>query len=116
MAQKKVLITLNQPPFGSIHYVEGLRVAVGVISGIDEHEAIVAYIGDGVYNVLKDVNREEQMGYLKTLKAKEVKIYVERESLDERGIPEDNVYEQFEVIGRAELDTLARNVDHTVDF
>ncbi len=116
MAQKKVLITLNQPPFGTIHYVEGLRAAVGVISGIDEHEATVAYIGDGVYNTLKSVNREEQMGYLNTLKAKEVKIYVEKESLDERGIQESNVYEDFKVIGRAELDAIVRNVDNTVDF
>ncbi len=116
MAQKKVLITFNRPPFGSIHYVEGLRASVGVISGLDEHEASMAYIGDGVYNTLKNVNREEQMGYLGTLTTKDIKIYVEKESLQERGISESDIYDKVEVITRADLDKHIRSVDATVDF
>lgn len=116
MAQKNVVLTINQPPFGSIHYVEGLRAAVGVISGLDEHQLSVVYLGDGVYSALKDVKRDEQMGYLGILNAKDVKVAVERESLNERGISEDNVYDQFEVIGRNEVLDLINNADSTIDF
>ncbi len=116
MAEKKVLITFNRPPFGSIHYIEGQRASVGVISGLDEHNATCAYIGDGVYNTLKNVNREEQKGYLTTLSTKGVKIYVEKESLNERGIQESDIYDGAEVISRADLDKLVRTMDATVDF
>ena len=41
MVQKTVLLTINHVPHGSVFCAEGLRTAVGVISTMDEHNAIL---------------------------------------------------------------------------
>ena len=88
MAQRHVLVTFNHAPYGSIYYTEGLRAAVGVTSGIDEHTVDVLYLGDGVHFALKDVDRSDSARYLATLSAQGVNLRVEREALQARNISE----------------------------
>ena len=116
MGQKKVIVTFNRHPFGTIHYVEGLRAAVGIFSGLDEHQIDVVYLGDGVYNILEGVDRNESIGYLATLDKYGFRLKVERESLDEREIDTSDVAEGIEVIPRADVFGLIKEADATVDF
>lgn len=116
MAEKHVLITFNRAPFGSVHYTEGLRAAVGVTSGIDENTVDVVFLGDGVYFTLADVDRSDTALYLGTLAKLGYALKVERESLTARGIAEQNLARDVEVIGREQVLDLIRQADLNVDF
>jgi len=116
MAQRHVLITFNHAPYGSIFYTEGLRAAVGVTSGIDEHTVDVLYLGDGVYFALKGVDRRDSAKYLATLSASGVNLKAEKEALQSRDISESDLAEGVEAIGREEALGLVRQADLTIDF
>jgi sulfur relay (sulfurtransferase) DsrF/TusC family protein len=116
MAQKHVLVTFNRAPYGSIYYTEGLRAAVGVTSGIDEHTLDIVYLGDGVLYTLRDVDRSDTAKYLGTLSKQGYKLKVEKESLEARGIAPDQVAEDVEVIPRQKVLELINKADLTIDF
>lgn len=116
MAQKNVLITINQPPYGNIYYTEGLRAAVGITSGVDENIATVAYLGDGVYFTLHGVDRKDTEKYISTLQKQGAKMVVEKESLKERGIKYRDVATEFDILPRKELLALIQAADFVVDF
>lgn len=116
MTQRHVLFTFNHLPYGSIYYTEGLRAAVGVTSGIDEHTVDLLYLGDGVHFALKDVERTDSLRYLATLAKQGVKLRAEREALQARGISESDLADDVEVIGRSEALGLIRAADLTIDF
>lgn len=116
MAQKHVLFTINHAPHGSIWYNEGLRAVVGVLSGIDEHTVDVVYLGDGAYFALKGVDRTDSAKYLGTLAKLDYRLKVERESLEARGIGEDEVAEDVAIVPRSEMLALVQKADATIDF
>lgn len=116
MSQKRVLITFNRAPFGSIHYTEGLRAVVGVTSGIDEHVVDVVYLGDGVYFTLAGVDRSDSRLYLDTLHTLGYNLKVERESLTARGLTETDLASDVQIIGREQVLDLIRQADVTIDF
>lgn len=116
MGQRHVLITFNRDPYGSIFYTEGLRAAVGVTSGIDEHTVDVLYLGDGVHFALKDVDRSDSAKYLATLSAQGVSLKAEKEALAARNISESDLADGVEVISRDEVLKLVRRADLTIDF
>jgi len=116
MGQRHVLVTFNHAPYGSIYYTEGLRAAVGVTSGIDEHTVDVLYLGEGVRFALTDVDRRDSARYLSTLASLGAKLNVEREALAERGIEEADLAADVEVIDRRRALELVRRADLTIDF
>ena len=116
MGQRHVLVTFNHAPYGSVFYTEGLRAVVGVTSGIDEHTVDVLYLGEGVRFARKDVDRRDSARYLATLASLGAKLKVEREALAERGIEEDDLAEDVEVIDRHRALDLVRQADLTIDF
>ncbi len=116
MAQRHVLITFNSAPYGNIFYSEGLRAAVGVTSGIDEHTVDLLYLGDGVYFTLKGVDRTDSAKYLGTLSALGVNLKVSKEDLAARGISESELADGAQVVSRAEALALVQRADLTIDF
>jgi len=116
MGQKHVLITFNHAPYGTIYYTEGLRAAVGVTSGIDEHTVDVVYMGDGVYFALKGVDRADTNKYLGTLSAAGYKLQAVEESLAARGISKADLASDIKVISRSQLLEIIGKADATIDF
>lgn len=116
MGQRRVLITFNSAPYGNIFYTEGLRAAVGVTSGIDEHTVDLLYLGDGVTFALKDVDRTDSAKYLATLSAQGVKLKAGKEDLAARGIKESELADDVEVVSREQALALVRRADVTIDF
>ncbi len=116
MGQKHVLITFNRVPYGSIFYTEGLRAAVGVTSGIDEHTVDLLYLGDGVNFCLKDVDRTDSARYLTTLAAQDVNLKAEKEALQDRNIAESELADDVEVVSRSQALELICKADVTIDF
>ena len=116
MGQRRVLLSFNHAPYGSVFYTEGLRAAVGVTSGIDEHTVDVLYLGDGVHFARKGVERTDSARYLATLSAQGVNLKVEKDALEERGINEADLADDVEVISRDQALDLIRRADLTIDF
>jgi sulfur relay (sulfurtransferase) DsrF/TusC family protein len=116
MGQRHVLITFSHAPFGSIFYTEGLRAAVGVTSGIDEHTVDILYMGDGVRFALKDVDRTDSARYLATLSSLGANLKAEREALQSRSISESDLADDVEIISRDQALELVRRADLTIDF
>ena len=117
MGEKKILFMFLRPPFGNIYYTEGLRAAVGMMSGLDEHKVTCVYLGDGAFYSLKDRYKEDTRGYLNTLeKFGELNLNVEKESLDELDISEDEVDTMFKVVSRDEVADMIKECDFAYDF
>ena len=114
----KVFISFLKPPVGSTYYLEGLRIALGIMSGTEEHIVTVAYIGRGAKCALKGVDRS----YAKSLfelfqKNADGKLfYVEGESLREQGISESELDEDFQISSRDELRKKMLLADITLSF
>lgn len=116
MAEKKVVVSINHAPYGTIFYTEGLRAAVGITAGIDEHSVNTLFLGDGVYYTLKDVNRDDAAGYLSTLNDLGARLYAEEESLGERNISPQQLADDVEVIPRSRVLEFFQEADCNVDF
>lgn len=116
MAEKKVLVSFNHAPYGTIFYTEGLRAAVGITSGLDEHSVNSVFLGDGVYYALKNVNREDSARYLGTLSELGAGLYAEEESLQERNIDSAQIAGDIQVVPRSKILELFQEADFNVDF
>jgi sulfur relay (sulfurtransferase) DsrF/TusC family protein len=116
MSRKHILFTLNHAPFGHIYHSEGLRAALGATAGMEENTVDIVYLGDGVYYTLKNVDRSDARVFLETLSTLGVRLKVERESLEERGVQADEIAEDVEVISRAEVRGLIDRADMAIGF
>ena len=116
MGQRHVLITFNHAPYGTVYYTEGLRAAVGVTSGIDEHTVDLLYLDDGVHFARKDLERTDSAKYLAPLSAQGVNLKVKREDLEARGISDAELADDVEVISQDQALDLVRRADLTIDF
>ena len=115
--EKNILFMFLRAPFGSIYYTEGMRAVVGMMSGMDEHKVTCVYAGDGAFYCLKGSDKSESAGYVKTIAdISETHYYVEKESLDERGISEGDLDETYKVIGRDDLAKMIAENDVVYDF
>ncbi len=93
-AKKKFLYVNRKAPYGTIYALESLEVVL--ISAAFEQDVSLAFLDDGVYQLLKGQNTSGigMKNFSPTYKAlgdyDVTKLYVEHESLVERGLkPED---------------------------
>jgi sulfur relay (sulfurtransferase) DsrF/TusC family protein len=115
---KKVFISIIRPPVGTSYYVEGLRLALGILGGEEEHEVTVAHIGRGVMGALKGVDRSYAKEFLDLFPRNGVGslFFVERESLEEQGVAPTDLAEGFAVASRDELRRKMLGADATFSF
>jgi sulfur relay (sulfurtransferase) DsrF/TusC family protein len=102
---KKVFLAFLRHPVGSSYYPEGLRLALGALGGAEEHELTVAHIGKGVYCALRGVDRSYAQALLDLFpRDPDGRLFlVERESMEEEGVPESELDDGFAVVSRDEL-------------
>ncbi|RVU84060.1 sulfurtransferase complex subunit TusC [Leucothrix sargassi] len=95
MATKKFLFVNRKAPHGSVYALESLEVVL--ISAAFDQDVSVAFLDDGVYQITKnqDTSGIGQKNFSATYKALgdyEVnKLYVEKESLEARGLTMDDL-------------------------
>jgi tRNA 2-thiouridine synthesizing protein C len=95
MATKKFMYVNRKAPYGTIYALESLEVVL--IAAAFEQEVSLAFIDDGVYQIAKGQNTDGigMKNFSATYNALgdyEInKLYVEKESLDERGLTEDDL-------------------------
>jgi tRNA 2-thiouridine synthesizing protein C len=90
--KKKFLYVNRKAPYGTIYALESLEVVL--IGAAFEQEVSLAFLDDGVFQLVEGQNTADigMKNFSKTYRALgdfEVrKLYVERESMDERGLSE----------------------------
>jgi sulfur relay (sulfurtransferase) DsrF/TusC family protein len=102
MPPKTVLIFMKSKPFSILNYYEALRVS----AGLWEHKVSLIWTGDGVYAALKNADRTLTDRFFEEFKDIDINLYVEEESLVERGFEISDVLPSAKVINREEISKL----------
>ncbi|TFG03556.1 MAG: hypothetical protein EU542_01835 [Promethearchaeota archaeon] len=111
--EKNVVIILRQPPHGTLYPVEGLRMSVAVSADFDP---ITIAINDGVYTFLKDSDKTMYSMHVEFLKNIGLDIYVDKKSLDERGLTKNDLIEDVEVKEHGDILKMIENSTVTIPF
>ncbi len=131
---KKFLYVNRKAPYGTIYALESLEVVL--IGAAFEQDVSLAFLDDGVYQIMKGQNTDEagMKNFSPTYKAlgdyDVNKIYVEQESLDARGLTLDDLLplkwededddwaekDSIKVISAAEMATIMDQSDIVFSF
>lgn len=112
---KKFMYVNRKQPFGTVYALEVLEMVL--ISAAFDQDVHVAFLEDGIYQLKKgfDTAAAGMKNFSKTFRALEgydiEKLYVEKESLDERGLTADDLVVDVEVISRADMAALMSEMD-----
>lgn len=117
---KKFMFVNRKAPYGTIYALESLEVVL--ISAAFDQDVSLAFLDDGVYQIVKGQQTKgiETKNFSPTYRALEgydiEKLYVERESLEARGIGEEDLLVDVHVVGRDEMSKLMAEQDVLVSF
>ena len=117
---KKFLYINRRAPHGTIYAHEALEVVL--IGAAFEQDVSMAFLDDGVFQLKKDQNTDQinTKNFSKTFSALEMydveKLYVEKESLDERGISSDDLAVDVKIISSDEMKQLITDSEVILNF
>ena len=117
---KKVMFVNRKAPYGTIYALESLEVVL--ITATFDQDVSLVFLDDGVYELLKGQNTKAIgiKNFSPTYRALEgsdiEKLYVERESLEARGLTEDDLLVDVQVLGAAEMAALMDEMDVMISF
>ena len=92
---KKFMYVNRRPPYGTVYALESLEVVL--VGAAFEQDVSMAFIGDGVYQLAKgqDTSESDMKNFSPIYSAlgdyEVTKLYVEKESMDERGLTLDDL-------------------------
>ena len=95
MATKKFMFLNRKAPYGTVYALESLEVVL--IGAAFEQDVSLAFVGDGVYQIAKGQSTDGigMKNFSPTYKAlgdyEITKLYVEKESLEARGLTLDDL-------------------------
>ena len=110
----------RKAPFGTIYALESLEVVL--IAATFDQDVSLVFIDDGVYELVKgqDSKAIGIKNHSRTYRALDgydvEKLYVERESLEARGIAEDQLLVDVEVLSSAQMGELMAQQDVVLSF
>ena len=117
---KKFMFVNRKAPFGTIYALESLEVVL--IAATFDQDVSLAFIDDGVYELVKGQNskaigiKNHSPAY-RALDGYDVeKLFVERESMEMRGLTEADLLVPVEVLGSAEMGELMAEQDVVLSF
>ena len=117
---KKFMFVNRKAPYGTIYALEGLEVVL--IAATFDQDVSLVFLDDGVYELAKgqDTQGIGIKNHSKTYRALDgydvEKLYVERESMEARGLSEDDLIVDVEVLGSVELGKLMDEQDVVMSF
>jgi sulfur relay (sulfurtransferase) DsrF/TusC family protein len=109
---KNIVVILRKPPHGSLYPAEGLRVAVAISAS----ETNVVSIEDSVYAFLKEADMTLYKHHLDFLKETEVPVFIDKDSLEERGLMAKDLVDAVIVKERSEILSTIAEADATLAF
>ena len=117
---KKFMYINRRPPYGTIYALEGLEVAL--IGAAFDQDVSMVFVDDGVYQLKneQDTGDTGMKNFSPTYRALEMydveKLYVERESMEARGLNVDDFVVPVEVLSAAKLADLIAEQDVILNF
>ena len=117
---KKFMFVNRKAPYGTIYALEGLEVVL--ISAAFDQDVSLAFVDDGVYQLVKGQQTKgiESKNFSPAYRALEgydiEKLYVEREALEARGLAEEDLLVDVQVMSSAELAELMVAQDVVIGF
>lgn len=117
---KKFMFVNRKAPYGTIYALEGLEVVL--ISAAFDQDVSLAFLDDGVYQLMKGQHTKalDVKNFSPTYRALEgydiEKLFVERESLEARGLSEENLIVPVEVLSREEMGKLMEEQHVVISF
>ncbi|MDP7600814.1 MAG: sulfurtransferase complex subunit TusC [Rhodospirillales bacterium] len=110
----------RKAPYGTVYALEGLEVVL-ITAAFDQDVSLV-FVDDGVFQIKKDqettgINMKNFSPTYRALEGYDVeKIYAEKESLESRGLSEDDLVIPVEILSSAEISELMDAQDVIVTF
>jgi len=117
---KKFMYVNRKAPYGTIYALESLEVVL--IAAAFDQDVTLVFIDDGVYQLVKgqDTTGIGMKNFSPTYRALEgydiEKLYVEKESLESRGLSADDMIVDVEVKTRSEIADLMEEQDVILSF
>jgi tRNA 2-thiouridine synthesizing protein C len=117
---KKFMFVNRKAPYGTIYALESLEVVL--ISAAFDQDVSLAFVDDGVYQLKKGQNTKglDVKNFSPTYRALEgydiEKLYVDRDSLEARGLTEDDLAVDVKVVSGAEMAKLMDEQDVLLSF
>jgi tRNA 2-thiouridine synthesizing protein C len=117
---KKFLYINRRAPHGTVYAHEALEVVL--IGAAFEQDVSLAFIDDGVFQLKKDQDTSEinTKNFSKIFSALEMydveKLYVEKESLESRGLTENDLSVDVKVIDSSEMKKLITDSEVIFNF
>ncbi len=113
------LVLVTRPPYGLEEAFAGLRLALAM--SVNGMKVSVLMMEDGVYNALATqkadaVKMPSNMDATKDLFEFEASVYVVKEDLDARGIPESKLFEGLKIVPASKAKELLAEHDVVTTF
>ncbi len=118
--EKKFLYVNRRVPHGTVYALESLETVL--IGAAFDQDVSMLFIDDGVYQLKKEQNPDsiDFKNFAKAFRALEMydveKLFVEQESLSERGLTESDLLVDVEVISREQTKALIDQQDVVLSF
>ncbi len=117
---KKFLYVNRRAPYGSVYALESLEVVL--IGAAFEQDVSMAFVDDGVYQLKKgqDTKDVDMKNFSPTYRALEMydveKLYVDKASMDARGLTEEDFVVPVEVLSTEQLAELMEDQEVILSF
>lgn len=117
---KKFMFVNRKPPYGTVYALESLEVVL--IAATFDQDVSLVFVDDGVYELVKGQNTKAigVKNFSPSYRALEgydvEKLYVERESLESRGLAEKDLLVPVEVLDSAQMAALMAEQDVVLSF
>lgn len=117
---KKFIYINRKAPYGTIYALESLEVVL--ITAAFDQDVSLLFIDDGVYQLkkgqdTKDIGMKNFSPTYRALDGYDVeKIYVDKESMEERGLSEDEFVIPVEVLDATQVGDMIRQQDVILTF
>ncbi len=117
---KKFMFVNRKPPHGTIYALESLEVVL--ITATFDQDVSLVFLDDGVYEIVKGqstkgIGIKNFSPSYRALEGYDIeKLYVERESLESRGLTEADLLVPVEVLDSAQMAALMAEQDVVLSF
>ena len=117
---KKFLYINRKAPYGTIYALESLEVVL--IAAAFDQDVSLAFLDDGVYQIVKGQHTKpiDVKNFSPTFRALEgydiEKLYVEKESMEARGLKEDDLIVPVRILNAQEMTDLMQSQDVIFSF
>ncbi len=117
---KKFLYVNRRAPYGSIYALESLEVVL--IGAAFDQDVSMLFVDDGVYQLKKgqDTKESDMKNFSPTYRALEMydveKLYVDKESMEARGLTPDDLVVPVEVLNTGQVSDLIEEQEVILNF